>query len=54
MGVVWILRSSLARIRSGGTVDGADPMSTALLKEILNGKKKAIAAYAIAELRKIK
>lgn len=43
MGVVWIVRSSLARIRSGGTVDGADPMSTALLKEILNQKKKAIA-----------
>ncbi len=43
MGVVWIVRSSLTRIRSGGTVDGADPMSTALLKEILNGKKKAIA-----------
>ena len=43
MGVVWIVRSSLNRIRSGGTVDGADPMSTALLKEILSGKKKTLA-----------
>lgn len=43
MGVVWIVRSSLTRIRSGGTIDGADPTSTALLKEILNGKRKTLA-----------
>ncbi len=43
MGVVWIVRSSLTRIRNGGTVDGADPTSTALLKEILNGKRKTLA-----------
>jgi len=43
MGVVWIVRSSLNRIRSGGTVDGADPMSTELLKEILNGKRSTLA-----------
>ena len=43
MGVVWIIRSSMNRIRSGGTVDGADPMSTDLLKEILNGKRKSLA-----------
>jgi len=43
MGVVWIIRSSLSRVRSGGTVDGADPMSTELLKEILNGKRQSLA-----------
>lgn len=43
MGVIWIIRSSLNRIRSGGTVAGADPMSTELLKEILNGKRQSLA-----------
>ena len=43
MGVVWIIRSSMNRIRSGGIVGGADPMSTELLKEILNGKRKTLA-----------
>lgn len=43
MGVVWIIRSSLSRVRSGGTVDGADPMSTELLKEILDGKRQSLA-----------
>ena len=43
MGVVWIVRSSLTRIRSGGNIDGADPTSTALLKEVLNGKRKTLA-----------
>jgi imidazolonepropionase-like amidohydrolase len=43
MGVVWIIRSSFSRIRSGGAVDGADPMATSLLKEILSGKRKSLA-----------
>jgi len=43
MGVVWIIRSSLSRIRNGGIVSGADPMSTELLKEILDGKRQSLA-----------
>jgi imidazolonepropionase-like amidohydrolase len=43
MGVVWIIRSSMNRIRNGGFMDGADPMSTDLLKEVLNGKRKSLA-----------
>jgi imidazolonepropionase-like amidohydrolase len=43
MGVIWIIRSSFNRIRSGGTVAGADPMSTELLKETLDGKRQSLA-----------
>jgi imidazolonepropionase-like amidohydrolase len=43
MGVVWIVRSSLSRVRSGGVVDGADPLSTPILKEILSGKRRSLA-----------
>lgn len=43
MGVVWIIRSSMNHVRSGGTVAGADPMSTDLLKEVLQGKRRSLA-----------
>jgi len=43
MGVVWIIRSSMNRVRSGGNVAGADPLSTDLLKEVLQGKRKSLA-----------
>jgi imidazolonepropionase-like amidohydrolase len=43
MGVVWIIRSSFNRIRSGGKVDSADPISSSILREVLDGKRKSLA-----------
>lgn len=43
MGVVWIIRSSFNRIRSGGKVEGADPTASSIMKEILDGKRKSLA-----------
>lgn len=42
MGVVWIIRNALHQARTGGTILGADPNTTSILKSIVEGEQKVL------------